>query len=125
MSVTGKALDEFLSQFSRETRENVLCIRSLILDVFPAASEQIDTKSKLIAYGFGGKGNESPVFAIMPHMKHVNLMFSKGAQLPDPTGLLTGTGKHVRHVRITSEAETQNPELRQLLLDALKMDYSQ
>ncbi len=123
--MSEKLLDTFLIQFSRETRENVLCLRSLILDVFPSASEQIDEKSKLIAYGFDGKGNKSIVFAIMPHVKHVNLMFSKGVQLLDPTGLLSGTGKHARHVRITSEAETQNPALRQLLLDALKIDYSQ
>jgi hypothetical protein len=58
-------------------------------------------------------------------MKHVNLMFSRGSQFPDPTGLLSGTGKHARHVRITSETETQNLALRQLLLDALKIDYSQ
>ncbi len=119
--MTEKALDAFLAQFSRETRENVLCLRSLILDVFPSASEQIDEKSKLIAYGFGGKGYKSLVFAIMPHMKHVNLMFSKGAKLPDPTGLLSGTGKHARHVRITSEAETLNPALRQLLQDAFQV----
>ncbi len=118
------SLDEFLAHYSRETRENVLCLRQLILDVFHSATEQIDEKSGLIAYGFrGSKGYKGLVFAIMPYRKHVNLMFSKGKQIPDPARLLSGMGKQVRHVRITSEAETQNPALRQLLQEALKLNY--
>jgi hypothetical protein len=116
-------LDKFLASYSRETRENVLCLRQLILDLFHAAVEQVDENSGLIAYGFRGSGYEGLVFAIMPHRKHVNLMFSKGTQIPDPARLLSGTGKQARHVRITSEAETQNPALRQLLQAALKIKY--
>jgi hypothetical protein len=31
------------------------------------------------------------------YTKHVNLGFNEGAALPDPQGVLTGTGKHIRH----------------------------
>ncbi len=31
---------------------------------------------------------------------HVNVGFFRGAELPDPAGLLTGTGKHMRHVKL-------------------------
>ncbi len=116
-------LDKFLAQYSRETRENVLCLRNLVLEVFPNSVEQIDPKSGLIAYSYNRKGCKGIVLAIMPHMKHVNLMFSKGIQLPDPTGLLSGTGKQAKHVRITSESEVQNHALRRLLQEALKLDY--
>jgi hypothetical protein len=57
-------------------------------------------------------------------MKHVNLMFSQGAKLPDPSRLLAGTGKQARHVKITSEEQTQNPALRSLLGEALKLNYT-
>ena len=30
---------------------------------------------------------------------HVNIGFFRGAELPDPAGLLEGTGKHMRHVK--------------------------
>jgi hypothetical protein len=115
-------LNAFLAMYSRESRENVLCLRNLILEVFPGAVEDVDPKSGLIAYGVGGKGYQGLVLAIMPHMKHVNLMFSKGAQLPDSDGLLTGTGKQARHVRITSEAETQNPTLKLLITKAIELN---
>jgi hypothetical protein len=121
----GNQLDAFLALYSRETRENVLCLRKLLLEVFPQAVELIDPKSGIIAYSFKTKGNSGLVFAIATHMKHVNLMFSKGAQLADPTKLLAGTGKQARHVKIKSEAETQNLALRQLLEDALKLDYTE
>ena len=117
----GNQLDAFLALFSRETRENVLCLRTLILEVFPQAVEEIDPKSRIVAYGFTQKSYKGWVCAIQPHMKHVNLIFSEGTQIPDPTGLLTGTGKQARHVKIRSEAETQNPALRQLLEEALKL----
>jgi len=110
-------LDAFLAAYSREARETTLCLRQLILDVFPNSVEQIDSKSGLIAYGYD-RFYKSPVFAVILHMKHINLMFAKGAQLPDPEKLLTGTGKQARHVKIRSEAQTQNPALRTLLKEA-------
>ncbi len=117
-------LNAFLAAYSREAREIALCLRQLVLDVFPNALEQIDPKSGIIAYGFD-KTFKSQVCAIAPHMKHVNLMFSKGAQLPNPYKLLSGTGEQARHVKIRSEAETENPALRVLLREALKLSYKQ
>ncbi len=119
----GEELDAFLSMYSREAREMALCIRALILEGFPNAAEQIDPKSGIIAYRLSGKSYKSLVFAIAPHMKHVNLMFSKGTQIPDPTNLLVGTGKQARHVKIRSEEQTQNPALRKLLQESLKLEY--
>jgi hypothetical protein len=95
----------------------------VILEFFPNAEEQIDSKSGLIAYSLAGKVEKNLVFAIVPHMKHVNLMFSKGSQTPDPEGLLVGTGKQARHIKITSEADTQKPAFQQLLKEALKLNY--
>jgi hypothetical protein len=116
-------LDTFLAQYSREAREIALCLRKMVLEVFPEALEQIDPKSGIIAYGFG-KTYSGLVCAIVPHMKHVNLMFSKGATLPDPAKLLVGTGKQARHFKIKSEADTENPELRILLEEAVKLSQN-
>ena len=118
----NEALNAFLAAYSREAREIALCLRTLVLDVFSNAFEQIDPRSGIIAYGFN-KTSEYQVCAIAPHMKHVNLLFINGAQLPDPSKLLSGTGKCARHVRITSEAETENPALRVLLREAFKVGF--
>jgi hypothetical protein len=119
----SKNLDGFLAHYSRESREMALCLRTLILDVFPRSVEIIDPKSGIIAYGYD-RTAKGLVCAIQPHMKHVNLMFSQGAELPDPDKFLLGTGKQARHVKITSEEQTQNPALRSLLEEAIKLNYT-
>jgi len=50
----------------------------------------------------------------------VNLGFHQGAALPDPKGLLQGSGKHVRHIRISSEADLARPFVRQFVKAAVK-----
>jgi len=117
----GSQLDLFLSSYSRETREIVLCLRGVILGVSPDLAEQIDSKSGVIAYVFGGMSETDRILTIVPHMKHVNLLFCRGAELPDPSNLLVGTGKEARHVRIKSEEQTQNLAFLMLLTEALKM----
>jgi len=115
-------LDTFLASYSREAREIALCLRTLVLNVFLGAAERIDPRAGIIAYNRGNAEKEW-FFAISPHMKYVNLLFSKGALIPDPSKLLVGSGKQTRHVKIKSEAETQNPALRLLLEKALKLGF--
>jgi hypothetical protein len=44
----SRDLDAFLAQYSRESREMALCLRTLILDVFPHSIEIIDPKNGII-----------------------------------------------------------------------------
>ena len=118
----GNQLDSFLALYSREAREITLCLRTLVLDVFPDATERIDLGAGIIAYS-RGKAVKEWVFAISPHMKHVNLLFGKGAHVPDPTSMLVGSGEQTRHVKVKSEAETQNSALRLLLEEALNLCF--
>jgi hypothetical protein len=113
-------LDAFLASYSRESRENTLCLRKLVLNVFQNADEQINVKTGLITYSLPQKPSKDWILAIAPHMKHINLIFSRGAQLPDPSKLLAGTGPQARHVKIRSEVETENPALRQILQESLR-----
>jgi hypothetical protein len=118
----GNQLDTFFASYSREAREIALCLRTLVLNVFPDATERIDPRAGIIAYD-RGKAAKEWVFAIAPHMKYVNLLFSKGALIPDPSKLLVGLGEQTRHVKIKSEEETQNSALRLLLKEALKLGF--
>lgn len=34
---------------------------------------------------------------------HVNVGFFRGAELPDPAGLLVGTGRRMRHVKVSAD----------------------
>jgi len=46
---------------------------------------------------------------------HVNVGFFHGAALPDPSGLLEGTGKFMRHVKLRPEGEVDATALKQLI----------
>ena len=49
---------------------------------------------------------------------HVNVGFFHGAELSDPAGLLEGTGKYMRHVKLSPEREVSADALRALIAAA-------
>jgi hypothetical protein len=46
---------------------------------------------------------------------HVNVGFFRGAELADPDGLLEGTGKFMRHVKLGPERDVSATALRNLI----------
>ena len=50
----------------------------------------------------------------------VGLSFYHGATLPDPHGLLLGSGKQNRFIRIESAATLMRPEVEELIAAAIK-----
>ena len=46
---------------------------------------------------------------------HVNVGFFRGAEIADPEGLLEGTGKYVRHVKLGPERNVTATTLRKLI----------
>jgi hypothetical protein len=49
---------------------------------------------------------------------HVNVGFFRGAELPDPHGLLEGTGKFMRHVKLRPGEDIDAEALRALIAAA-------
>jgi hypothetical protein len=106
--------EQLLSGYEPAVRELAVGARALILDVLPGATEQVDMKDRLIAFARGPKLADI-VCVLMPLKAGVNLGIAGGAQLPDPDGLLEGTGKRHRHVRLSSPADLESPGLRTLI----------
>ena len=46
---------------------------------------------------------------------HVNVGFFRGAELGDPAGLLEGTGKYMRHVKVRPDGELEAKALMGLI----------
>src|SRR5438270_6889095 len=46
---------------------------------------------------------------------HVNVGFFRGAEIADPNGLLEGTGKFMRHVKLSPEADVDTAALTTLI----------
>ena len=104
----------FLSAYSPPVQTLALRVRALVLAVIPEAIEQLDPAARLMAYGFA-ETYRGTVCVVMPLKAAVNFGFPRGTELPDPAGLLEGTGKRARHVKLTALGEIAAPELRALL----------
>ena len=49
------------------------------------------------------------------HAAHVNLGLYRGAELPDPAGLLQGSGKRMRHVKLPAGEDVDEEALEALI----------
>jgi hypothetical protein len=113
------AVDIFLRSYSPEVRAIALKTREVIRAVLPTVTEKVFPGWKVIQYGAGQ--NREDVFAVIsPQRERVNLGLTNGAGLPDPEGLLEGTGTGIRHIKITSAEAAQAPAVRELVQGALK-----
>ena len=113
-------LDALLDRHSPEVAELFLALRSLVREVMPDATEQLDLPDRLLAFGFGPPGGvriRDLAVALIPHKGHVNVQLADGAVLDDPTGIVEGTGKRIRHVKCRSQDDVTRPALRELLRD--------
>lgn len=111
---TADQVQDFLAPYDSPVRAIVLRLRHLVLQVAPGAIEQVDRPARLLAYGWRQTYKDT-ICVIMPLKAAVNLGFPRGVDLPDPAGLLAGTGKRARHVRIATVQEVDMPALRALL----------
>ncbi|MCE7990618.1 MAG: DUF1801 domain-containing protein [Roseivirga sp.] len=59
--------------------------------------------------------DSAPFAYINVFTSHVNLGFFYGAYLPDPTGLLEGSGKHMRHIKLRPGVNHNEKEVLILL----------
>ena len=102
-------VDRLLSEHSAELQAIERALRATIRGEFPDAVEQVDFGNKLIAFGRSMR-MRGLLFAIIAHKDWVNLQLADGAELPDPDGLVEGTGKRIRHVKIRwAEAASSAP----------------
>ena len=109
------AFDEIIQSYSRVIKEIARRTRNLIHQILPEVVEVVWIKQKNIGFGTGPKKKTEHFCWLMPATSHVTLGFNYGAELPDPKGLLEGTGKLFRHHKIKSVEELSNPDLIALI----------
>jgi hypothetical protein len=94
-------------------------LRALVRATLPDVTEQLDGHG-VIRYGHSTKMNDWLCY-VSGHKAHANLGFARGASLPDPEGLVEGTGKNLRHVKVRSVVEATAPGLQRLLEEASRL----
>jgi hypothetical protein len=110
MTPSPQSVEQFLSAYPTPVQRLAQLARQRIVGVVPEAKERVRTGWKLIGY------NAPAYFAfIAPQQDHVRIGFEWGIALPDPTGLLEGSGSQVRHVSIHAARALERPALAELL----------
>lgn len=100
------------------TAEIAVALRHLIQELFQDVTE-VPRPAEQHADYVVSAGKPDGVFAyICPVKDYVRMGFYYGASLPDPAGLLVGTGKRLRHVKIYALPDVLHPEIRELIIAA-------
>lgn len=87
----------------------------------PGSIEMVYDKKNSLVIGFCSAERASNVInSIAVYSKWINLYFFEGDTLPDPGGLLQGTGSVVRSIRVTDAAELDRPAVKALMAEAQK-----
>ncbi len=111
-------MDPLFERSAPGVRQVFAVLQALVREVMPDASEQLDLPDRLVAFGFGPPGGvrmRNLAVALIPHAAHVNVQFADGAALDDPSGIVEGTGKRIRHVKSRTIEDVARPQLRALL----------
>ena len=111
---------EIVAAYDEPVQYLLVRARSFIYQVYPAAVEVPWPVQRTLGYGVGPKKNSEHFAWLQPQRTYLNLGFNYGTELPDPEGLLEGTGKLLRHVKIRRPEDLKNPALRDLLEAAVK-----
>jgi hypothetical protein len=113
---------EFLHRYDAGVQAVALGLRQVVLDEMSPCHEYIFTMRGrvMLLYGPTSRVIEDCVCMIGVHRHHANLRFTHGLDLADPDGLLEGTGKRMRHIKVRALSELDRPEIREYLRQARK-----
>lgn len=104
-NATHGTFEEFIDDVDPELRPICIALRDLVSTVHRDFVEVVWKRQRITSYGVGPKKMSEHYAYIGPQKAHVNLGFYHGASLADPSGLLEGTGKRLRHIKVKSVAE--------------------
>ena len=107
--------EDAVARAGAHTRELASQLRALVAEVMPDVVEVPWPRLRMASYGVGPKKKTEHFCYISAQKDDVNLGFYYGAELPDPEGLLQGTGKLLRHVKIREPKAIRSKALRRLL----------
>ena len=106
-------LQEFLRPYDDAVVELVLQVRALILQEVPHAYELLYDSYNALSMAYSYSEDLNDAFChVATYTRHVNLGFNRGADLEDPNGLLRGSGKRIRHVRVESTEDLEPSHVR-------------
>src|SRR6476646_10430732 len=109
-------LRDCIEKLDPKTQKLFRSVRSAVRKRFPTANELAYDYSFALVIGYApaDRGIDS-IVAIRASAAGVSLYFSQGPKLPDPKGLLRGSGKQTRFIELESASHLANPDVEALI----------
>jgi hypothetical protein len=116
----SKQLEGFISKYDPKVANLARATRAAVRKRLPTALELVYDNYQFLAIGYSATERASDCLvslAVSP--KGVALSFYYGASLPDPHGILLGSGNQNRFVRLAGAETLAKPEVEALLRAAI------
>jgi hypothetical protein len=110
-------IEQILAGHSKEVVELVQALRELVKQSVPQLVEEPKLGWGNISYKKKGL-----VCAISPEKTYAALFFYKGTRLSDPNGILEGSGKALRHIKIRKLDDIHVEQIAAWLHEAVGLD---
>ena len=114
------SFDDLLALTNEKLIPIVITLKQLIEKIDPNTCEVVRLGDRAATYGVGPKKMKEGYVYVLPHKSWVNLGFYQGALSEDPDGLLEGTCKKLRHIKIKAVDQAQLPAIQTLIKVALE-----
>jgi hypothetical protein len=116
----SSALSGFIAKFEPRHQTLIRAVRKAMRQRLPSANELVYDNYNFFVIGYGP--NERPsdcILSIAAGANGVGLAFLHGATLPDPAGILQGSGSRNRFVRLKSAADLADKAVKALITAAV------
>ena len=104
--------DEYLSGQVRRNQDVIRALRTFVKRVAPQLQESVKWGNGCWVQG------KVPVAYVYSALDHVQFGFFGGSSLKDPSGLLEGEGKYVRHIKVRRRSDIDEKKFGTLLRQA-------
>lgn len=108
-----KEVDLYIQQAPKDQAETLETLRDLILETVPQTEE-------LFKWGQPVYATEKNFAYLKSTKNHVNLGFFNFKKITDPSNLLEGTGKSMRHIKINNIADFNIDTLKEMIRQSSK-----
>ena len=110
----------FIAKFDPANAKLIRACRSMMRKRLPTANELVYDNYNFLAIGYSASERTSDcVVSLACGSNGVSLSFYYGATLPDPDGILLGSGNQNRFVRLPTVATLADPKVERLMRAAL------
>jgi hypothetical protein len=106
-----------LSLIPRQMRQTVVELRALVKEAIPNVREKPQPGWKTFNFDHNGA-----IASISGYQSWASIGFVRGAELADAAGILEGTGKGMRHVKVKRGATVPREALMTLLKQAARLN---